>query len=40
LLAFDDEQQLFSHGWSPDGRFVIVQRGEVTSDIVLLENLP
>ncbi len=40
LLVFDGDQDLFSHGWSPDGRFVILQRGHVSSDVVLLENLP
>ncbi len=40
VVSFPGEDVLFNYGWSPDGRFLIAQRGTMNSDILLLENLP
>jgi Tol biopolymer transport system component len=40
LVEFPGEEILFNFGWSPDGTFLVAQRGTMSSDILLLENLP
>jgi len=41
VAAFtDDDVSLFNFDWVPGGRALIAQRGTISSDIVLLENLP
>ena len=39
-VSFVGEEYLFNYGWSRDGSFVIAQRGTMSSDVVLLENVP
>ena len=40
IVTFTGDEYLFSQSWSPDGRSIIVQRGSVLSDLVLIENQP
>ncbi len=40
VAAFTDDMTLFGFAWVPGGRTLIAQRGTISSDIVLLENLP
>ena len=39
LTAFDGDETIFNYDWSPDGQFIVAQRGVTSSDIVLLENV-
>jgi uncharacterized protein with WD repeat len=32
--------QIFSFGWSPDGKRLAIARGTVTNDVLLVSNLP
>ncbi len=40
VASFTEDQTLFNFDWVPGGRALIAQRGTISSDIVLLENLP
>ena len=39
LTDFTEDQVIFSYALAPDGRSAVVQRGRVTADVVLLENI-
>ena len=40
VASFTGDLTLFNFDWVPDGRALIAQRGSISSDIVLIENLP
>jgi len=37
VVTFSGDEYIFAQSWSPDGRSIVVQRGSVLSDVVLIE---